>query len=160
MARTSRDAVEYGATPGGAVQRRPVLTICLRCRDDRETISEDVRGGTRLAQAVLQAGIEDAALDVRGVHCLSQCKRPCAVAVSGPDRFTYLFGDLDPTRHAREVVDLAILYARSPNGFMARNDRPEAMRAGVLGRVPPLDWSGAAVETVTLTPPTLKEPRS
>ncbi|MEM1047366.1 MAG: DUF1636 domain-containing protein [Pseudomonadota bacterium] len=160
MARASRDAIDIGSNPDGAVQQRPIRSICLRCRDDRETISADIRGGARLAQAVLQSGIKEAALDVRGVHCLSQCKRPCTVAISGPDRFTYLFGDLDPTCHAQDVVDLAALYVRSPNGFMARNDRPQAMRAGVLGRVPPLGWSGAAVETVTLTPPTLKEPRS
>lgn len=160
MARENRDAIDIVSNPGGAVLQRPVLSICLRCRDDREMRNDEVRGGARLAKAVLQTGIEEAALDVRGVHCMSQCKRPCAVAVSGPNRFTYLFGDLDPTRHAQDVVDLAVLYVRSPNGFMARNDRPEVMRAGVLGRVPPLDWSGAAVETVTLTPQTLKESRS
>ena len=159
MARACFDALVTGPNQNSAVKRRPTLSICLRCRDDREEVSNQVRGGTRLAQAVLQAGIEEAALDVRGVHCISQCKRPCVVALSGPDRFTYIFGDLDPTQHARDVVELSALYLRSSTGFMERSDRPQSMRAGVLGRVPPLGWSGAAVETTTLTPPGLKESR-
>ena len=159
MARGCLDALINRPNQNSAGDRYPALSICLRCRDDREDVSNQVRGGTRLAQAVLKAGIEEAALDVRGVHCISQCKRPCAIAISGPDRFTYLFGDLDPSQHARDVVELALLYVQSPNGFMTRSDRPQSMRAGVLGRVPPLGWSGAAVETITLTPPTFKEPR-
>lgn len=160
MARECRGVVDVQSVTSDVGEQRPLLTICLRCRDNRETNSDSDRGGARLAEAVLRAGVEDVALDVRGVHCLSQCKRPCAVALSGPDRFTYLFGDLDPTRHARDIVDLAALYLRSPSGFMARGERPEPMRAGVLGRVPPIGWSGAAVETIALTPPTLKESSS
>ena len=77
----------------------PLLSICTTCRDGRETVCNGVRGGTRLAEAVLArlAGdIGRTAFRVRGVSCMSQCKRPCAIALSGPDRFTYVFGDLDP----------------------------------------------------------------
>lgn len=129
-----------------------VLSICLRCRDGREDALEGVRGGARLADAVLAAGVAECGLAVRGVHCLSQCKRPCAIAVSGQGRFTYLFGDLDPLRDAAAVIALAKLYAASPDGFMARDARPHPMKAGVLGRVPPLDWGGDAVETIDLMP--------
>ena len=146
MAPASPDAPISGFGPSGADKRRPTLSICIRCRDEREEANGQLRGGARLAQAVLEAGIDQAALDVRGVRCISQCKRSCAIALSGPDRFTYIFGDLDPTQHAKDVVD------------MARNDRPAPMRAGVLGRVPPLMWSGDAVETITLTSSNLKEP--
>ena len=158
MAPASPDAPISGFGPSGADKRRPTLSICIRCRDEREEANGQLRGGARLAQAVLEAGIDQAALDVRGVRCISQCKRSCAIALSGPDRFTYIFGDLDPTQHAKDVVDLARLYVQSADGFMARNDRPAPMRAGVLGRVPPLMWSGDAVETITLTSSNLKEP--
>ncbi|MEM7178073.1 MAG: DUF1636 domain-containing protein [Pseudomonadota bacterium] len=157
MARDSREAIGVRSNLNGVVHPRPSLSICLRCRDGRETINQEVRGGARLSAAVLRIGIADAALDIRGVHCLSQCKRPCTIALSGPDRFTYLFGDLDPTRDAPEIVTLAALYLRTPHGFMARDERPKPLRAGVLGRVPPLGWSGAAVETIPLSPLTTKE---
>ncbi|MEL6766597.1 MAG: DUF1636 domain-containing protein [Pseudomonadota bacterium] len=128
------------------------LSICLRCRDGREDADDRERGGARLAEAVLEAGVSACGVTVRGVHCLSQCKRACAVALSGPERFTYFFGDLDPFRDAAAVVALVKLYAESADGFMAREARPRPMQAGVLGRLPPLGWRGDAVETVDLIP--------
>ena len=81
---------------------------------------------------------------------MSQCKRPCAIALSGHDRFTYLFGDLDPTCHAADVLALAATYAATPDGFMHRNHRPLVMQAGILGRIPPLSVSGDLVEAIQM----------
>ena len=46
--------------------------------------------------AAVQAalGDDDANVMVRPVQCLSVCKRPATVAVSSPDGYTFLFGDL------------------------------------------------------------------
>ncbi|MEM1345489.1 MAG: DUF1636 domain-containing protein [Pseudomonadota bacterium] len=141
-----------GNTEPNHTKPNAVLSICLRCRDGRENDYDGVRGGARLAEAVLQAGAASSGLAVRGVHCLSQCKRAAVIAVSGDNRFTYFFGDLDPARDASAVIALAKLYADSPDGFLERNARPKPMQAGVLGRLPPLGWRGGAVETVDLTP--------
>ncbi|MEM9148347.1 MAG: DUF1636 domain-containing protein [Pseudomonadota bacterium] len=150
MAEDLRDQPRAATAPDGLSCESAVLSLCLRCRDGHEEDFGDLRGGARLAEAVLDAGIASCGLKVRGVHCLSQCKRPCVVAVSGPDRFTYVFGDLHPALDAAAVVALAQLYVARPDGFMARADRPKPMQAGVLGRVPPLGWRGGAVETVDL----------
>ena len=125
----------------------PLLSICLTCRDGRENACDGVRGGARLAEAVLArlAAEGPAAVRVRGVNCMSQCKRPCAIALSGPDRFTYLFGDLDPARHAGDVLSVTAAYAASGEGFLPRPDRPEVLKAGILGRIPPLSFSGDLV---------------
>jgi predicted metal-binding protein len=89
---------------------------------------------------------------LRGVNCLSQCKRSCTVALSGPGRFTYVFGDLDPEApdHADAVLAVTASYAAAPEGFLAREDRPAPLRAGILGRVPPL--SSASDLIVPLVP--------
>ncbi|MEM6932245.1 MAG: DUF1636 domain-containing protein [Pseudomonadota bacterium] len=158
MAEDLRDQPQAATAPGGLIEQGATLSICLRCRDGREDPFGDTRGGARLAEAVVAAGVATAGLAVRGVHCLSQCKRPCVVAVSGPARFTYLFGDLNPARDTAAVIALARLYAASPNGFMARDARPKPIQAGVLGRVPPLGWRGDAVETVDLIPHPASEP--
>ncbi len=123
------------------------LHICTRCRDGRET-ADGERGGVRLADAVLTARASRHDLprhEILGVRCMSQCKRPCVVALSAPARFTYIFGDLDPERDAVAVLDTVALYAGAPEGFMPREQRPAALRGGVLGRVPPL---GLATELV------------
>lgn len=127
------------------------LSICVRCRDGRERVDGDLsaRGGRRLADAVVDAigsRSADRRVAMRAVHCMSQCKRPCAIALSGVGRFTYLFGDLDPQTHVPDVLAVVDAYARSADGFMARADRPTVLQAGVLGRIPPLGFDGELVE--------------
>ncbi len=142
---------DQGPQPQSDAQiQRATLSICMRCRDGREDTQGEQRGGARLAAAVLRSAAKRPGLEIRGIHCMSQCKRPCVVAVSGPDRFTYFFGDLDPTRDADAVLALAQLYTDSPDGFMPRDMRPHPMRTGVIGRLPALGWSGDSVEITTL----------
>jgi len=120
-----------------------ILSVCTRCRDDREADNGDMRGGLRLARRVAAAfpksDANRAGVRLQGVRCLSQCKRSCAMALSASSRFTYIFGDLDPHRDVDDVLAVAALYAASPDGFMRRDTRPPPMRCGVLGRIPPLD---------------------
>lgn len=128
------------------------LSICLRCCDGREETDAglDQRGGHRLARAVaaeFESGIAAShGVTLRGVNCMSQCKRACTVALSGRGRFTYLFGDLDPEIHSADVLAVAAAYADAPDGFLPRPSRPQVMRAGILGRVPPLGFEGDLVE--------------
>ena len=131
----------------------PLLSICLTCRDGREEACGDVRGGARLAEAVLAKAAGDGrpALGLRGVRCMSQCKRACTIALSGPGRFTDLFGDLDPTRHVADVLSLAA-YAEAEDGFLPRPERPEVMHVGVLSRIPPLGFEGDLVELLACPP--------
>jgi predicted metal-binding protein len=119
----------------------PTLSICLRCRDGREADRADLRGGARLAQAVVDlVARQGCAAALRGVHCMSQCKRPCVVSLTAPGAFTYVFGDLDPEdpAHAQAILDLIPLYRAAPEGFLTRDARPAPLRAAILGRLPPL----------------------
>lgn len=119
----------------------PVLSICTTCRDGRE-VDGGLRGGTRLAQAVLtlQKVTGGSAISLRGVQCMSQCKRPCIASLSGPNRFTYVFGDLDPENadHIDALFELVALYGVAQEGFLERRERPEALRSNILGRLPPI----------------------
>ncbi|MEM8664865.1 MAG: DUF1636 domain-containing protein [Pseudomonadota bacterium] len=135
------------------------LSVCLRCRDGHERAEDDTRGGTRFARSILAARAGQLATHtdaperslpphtIRGVRCMSQCKRPCTVAFSAPGRFTYLFGDLDPADHAADVLAAFVAYANAPEGFLPRDARPAPLQAGILGRIPPL---GSCHETVTV----------
>lgn len=129
---------------------QPTLSICMRCRDRREASYSDVRGGTRLAQSIL-ARADDLPVKLRGVNCLSQCKRSCAIALSGAGRFTYVFGDLDPEAadHIDAVVDVSRLYTETPDGLMMREDRPAPLKTGILGRVPPLGATSDLIVPLT-----------
>ena len=133
------------------------LSICVRCRDGREDPRSDIRGGQRLADTittlVARNGLPAPGMHLRGVRCMSQCKRPCTIALSGPDRFTLLFGDLDPNAHAQDVLQLATLYADAPQGFLPRDQRPAPLQASILGRIPPLGYVGELSHSLCLSTP-------
>ena len=71
---------------------------------------------------------------------MSQCKRPCIASLSGHDRFTYVFGDIDPENpdYVDALFELVARYKTTPEGFLKRYERPEALRSNILGRLPPL----------------------
>ncbi|MEM8624481.1 MAG: DUF1636 family protein [Pseudomonadota bacterium] len=133
-----------------------VLSLCLRCRDGLEDAHDGERGGARFAKAIAAAIGEDRgslpAFEARGARCMSQCKRPCTISLGSLDAFTYLFGDLDPDRHASDVLSLLRIYAGSATGFMGRDERPEPMRAGIFGRIPPLHRPHEIVEPLLAAP--------
>ena len=127
-----------------------VLSVCFRCRyESWQGAAEDRRPGAELANAIeaeaVRRGLDIACL--RDVRCMSQCKRPCVVAFSHPEKFTYLFGDLDAARDAAAVLAAFLLYAERSDGFLERFERPEVMKAGILGRVPPLNPQSRQVES-------------
>ncbi len=120
---------------------KPILSICTTCRDGREDLHDGCRGGMRLAEAVLRR-IEEThrtTFDLRAVRCMSQCKRACIVSLASDGCFSYIFGDLDPERpdHVDALLELPRLYLEAPEGFLSRAERPEALRANILGRLPP-----------------------
>ena len=124
------------------------LSVCFRCRPEGWKGEDADRPGVLLAAAI-EAEAAKRGLDLqvlRDVRCMSQCKRACVVAFSGQDKFTYLFGDLDPARHAADILDAFALYVARQDGFLERFERPEIMREGILGRVPPLTPAARQVE--------------
>ncbi len=123
------------------IRDQPILSFCMTCRDGHEAVHKGVRGGVRLAQAFLSAhgaGARHQGFALRGMQCMSQCKRPCVASLSGNGRFSYIFGDLDAApSHIQALNELISLYLASPEGFLRRSERPEPLRARILGRLPP-----------------------
>ena len=127
-----------------------LLSICTRCRDGREHIYE-TRGGRRLAEKFMKYVDKHTSLALRGVHCMSQCKRPCVVSFTGSEHFTYSFGDLDPECPSvvRALQEFAELFQNAPEGFVLRSERPKVLRAGILGRYPPIKTNSDLVLNLT-----------
>jgi predicted metal-binding protein len=94
---------------------------------------------------------------VRGIACISSCSRACSVALQGAGKLSYVFGDLQADAEtAAQLLACADLHAASPDGQLARNDRPERLRNGILLRLPPLERvaSGAATAAPIACTPT------
>ncbi len=117
-----------------------IIHVCTTCRgpDDPSEALED-RAGARLHRAVLaRAAARGDDVIVVGVECLSVCKRPCTFGYAAPGKWTYVYGDMPPETGADTVLDGAALYAATPDGLIPWRQRPDALKKGVVSRVPPL----------------------
>jgi predicted metal-binding protein len=118
------------------------IFVCISCRrslgDDEESFDQPGRGLVEAIEARLRDGDQDG-VAVTGVDCLAVCKRPCTIALSATNKWTYLIGDLDPDRQVDEIVAAARSFAASENGIVPWRERPASFRKGVIARVPPLD---------------------
>ncbi len=133
---------------------RPTLSICTTCRDGRENGIIDARGGMRMSQAILSLlkKTDDLSFDLRGVACMSQCKRSCIVAICADGRFSYMFGDLDPEKkeNIKDIIEFLSLYTATPEGFLSRKDRPLSLQKSILARIPP-PTSGARIVSTLIS---------
>ena len=131
-------------------QNRVCLSVCTRCRPPDFVGRDEERPGYRLAGALKRRAQNERdvphVITTRGVRCMSQCKRPCVIALSAPAKFTLLFGDLDVRSDADAVMALACQYAQSADGLVPRSERPAPLRAGILGRIPPLDYAAELID--------------
>jgi predicted metal-binding protein len=122
------------------------LHVCVTCRMAGIADEGAPRPGAALHGALAEALGQEGAPAVRleAVDCLSVCKRPCTVAVSGPGRWTYIYGDLDPGSAVETILEGVRLYAATPDGLVPWRQRPEAFRKGVVARIPPFKTGSAA----------------
>jgi predicted metal-binding protein len=66
------------------------------------------------------------------------CKRPCTVGFAAQGKWTYVYGDFPPDTSADLILDSAALYAAAPDGLIPWRQRPDAIKKGVVARMPPL----------------------
>jgi predicted metal-binding protein len=121
--------------PEAAIAEVTVL-VCSSCRrvgDGPET----PRPGSRLADR-LRATAASSGVTVRHVACLGNCSRGLSAAVYRTGCWTYVFGGLDEASGG-DLLEGARLLAASTDGFMPFRGRPEALKRGLIARVPPLD---------------------
>ncbi|MBI3454013.1 MAG: DUF1636 domain-containing protein [Rhodospirillales bacterium] len=121
------------------------IFVCVSCRHPTDSNGgEAARPGVELAD-ILQRRVASEAPQravVKRVDCLAVCERPCTVALAGPDKWTYLIGDIDPPAHAGEILSAALSFEASGNGIVPLRERPVSFRKGVIARVPPLTFEG------------------
>ena len=126
------------ATPDAA-DTRVVISICTTCKT-QDAVSEVV--GPRLLAAVRDiVPPGDGGIAVRAVQCLGVCKRSTTAAVSSPDRYTFVFADLQPDDGATALRDFALSSARSDYGLVPWRERAQVLRRGMIARIPPAIWS-------------------
>jgi predicted metal-binding protein len=128
----------HDAESGPDTGASTTIYVCITCR--RPGDPEDApRLGASLARATALAA-EGAGIAVREISCLANCKRGLSAAIRHQGAWTYVFGDLDPAKDGRALVEGARLLARSTDGLMPWDGRPKPLKRGLIARVPPVDF--------------------
>lgn len=140
------------------------LHVCISCRSEGEALEpRDARAGARLF-AALKSAAEAAGRDIAivPVDCMSVCKRPVTVGLSAPGKWTYVYGDfakVSPEEAAATLLDGLARYEATGDGIIPWKERPEALKRGVIARLPPMASAGrtdpqAGAETAEPMPKT------
>jgi predicted metal-binding protein len=115
---------------------KTTIHVCVTCKAaDDPAEPKSGRAGARLHAALAEQAGEG--IDIAPVECLSVCKRPCTVGFAAAGKWTYIYGDFPPEA-APEILAAAALYANAPDGLIPWRQRPDALKKGVVARLPPL----------------------
>ena len=113
------------------------LHVCITCKRAEADPEGPRPGSLMLAALAAEGGAEG--VRIVGVECLSACDNGCAVALSAPGRWSYVYGNLDPAEHAADILDGAARYAASADGIVPWRERPVIFRKQSLARIPPME---------------------
>ncbi len=116
------------------------LHVCTTCRRGLpaggEDAPDDIRAGAQLLSALQVAGAPEG-VAIRPVECLSACDSGCNIALSGPGRWSYVYGHMDPAAHVADIIAGAAAYAATTDGIVPWRERPQIFRKQSLARMPP-----------------------
>ena len=86
-----------------------LLSICVTCRDNHDDIDEH-RGGARLARKVFDELGTKKLVNIRGIQCMSNCKRSCILSLTS-------------------LRDLVVAYESKVDMLLHRRERPSLFRS-------------------------------
>lgn len=112
------------------------LHVCITCRAGQPVVEGAPVPGARLMAALLRQP-DPPGVRIVPVECLSACSNGAAIALSGPDRWTYVYGQMSET-DAPEIIEGAAAYAQTPDGIVPWRERVAIFRKRSLARIPPL----------------------
>jgi predicted metal-binding protein len=117
---------------------RTSVLVCITCRSATDRIDTPCSG---VVLAAATTGIDAPDICVQRVRCLGNCKRGPSAAIRSANTWTYVFGGLDPQSDAEALIVGARLLAGAHDGLMPWRGRPDALKRGLIARVPPLLFS-------------------
>ncbi|MEM7496626.1 MAG: DUF1636 domain-containing protein [Pseudomonadota bacterium] len=121
------------------------LLVCATCRREGVEAEGEARPGARLEARLREGGMPEGVRLAR-VECLSNCSRGCTVALRGPGRWTYVYGNLDPDEHAETLREGAAQYRAAPDGLIPWRQRPEHFKRNCIARIPPIATIDGALD--------------
>ncbi len=109
------------------------VLVCSSCRGEAEPEAVP-RPGSLLAGDARRAA-RGTGVAVREVACLGNCKRGLSAAIFRTGCWAYVFGGLG-TGSGADLVAGARLFRESNDGLLPWRGRPEALKRGLVARIP------------------------
>ncbi len=125
------------------MKNQHVLYVCTSCGGNAESDRQGkVRDGVNLLeqlQTLHQDWVLREEVEIQPVRCMGVCDRPCAIALVGSGKFTYLFGNMQSVvEPAADILTCASQYHRHPEGNLAYRERPDRLRDTIIAKIPTL----------------------
>ena len=111
------------------------LYVCTTCKAGEAVAEGEAPCGARL-HAALTAAAPPAGVRIVGVECLSACNTGCAVSLTKPGGWSYVYGRLT-LEDVPAILEGAGKYAASTDGIVPWRERPTVFRKQSIARVPP-----------------------
>ena len=118
------------------------LYVCTTCKAG-EPVPEGAPRPGALLHAALTAASAPADVRIVGVECLSACNTGCAVSLTKPGAWSYVYGRLT-LDDVPAILEGAGKYAATTDGIVPWRDRPTVFRKQSIARIPPLSLDEAA----------------
>lgn len=117
------------------------LFVCKSCRRSEESSSENQPSDGEILLDTLQTVASERFtpedLEIKPVHCLWACDRGCVVALSSPEKRTYLLVDLPPDKeHSAALLEVTQLYMSHRSGGFAWKKVPKTLESAFLACIP------------------------
>ena len=112
------------------------LHVCMTCKAGLPLEEGATPPGAQLYAALIATGAAD--VRIVPVECLSACTQGCAVALSAPGKWSYVYGRLGEG-DAADILAGAAAYATTTDGIVPWRTRPVIFRKQSLARIPPLE---------------------
>jgi predicted metal-binding protein len=111
------------------------LYVCTTCKAGAPVSEGELPSGHYL-HAALTAGTRPEGVRIVGVDCLSACNTGCAVSLTKPGGWSYVYGRLT-LDDVPAILEGAAKYAASTDGIVPWRDRPVVFRKQSIARIPP-----------------------
>ncbi len=111
------------------------LYVCTTCKAGQPVPEGAPPPGAQLHAALL-GGPAPEGVRIVGVECLSACNTGCAVTLTKPGAWSYVYGRLT-LDDVPAILEGARKYAATPDGIVPWRDRPTVFRKQSIARIPP-----------------------
>jgi predicted metal-binding protein len=111
------------------------LYVCTTCKAGHALTEGELPPGLQLFAALRRKGMPEGVRLV-GVECLSACNTGCAVSLTKPGGWCYVYGRLT-LEDVPAILEGAGKYAETTDGIVPWRERPTVFRKQSIARIPP-----------------------